>query len=190
LAASKEQLLECHHEERNPFDRYAIKVYEIGNETPVGHLPREISRVTKFFMDRGATIEVQLTSEHYRRSPIVQGGMEIACKVTVKIIGTCLNLLLLEKYKSLVQELYLEPKEEEVLGNYLQPMHQVIDLPENPTTNKKKRKLDNSKTKDIRSFRYCYKSFDCDVKKYYPSKPSVDVRKKKTRYRHYCLSNI
>ena len=122
-------------------------------DTPVGHLSREISRVTKFFMDRGATIEVQLTSKHYRRSPIVQGGMEIACKVTVKIISTRLNLFLLEKYKSLVQELYLELKEEEILGNYLQPIHQVpIELPEIPTTNKKRRKLDNTKTKDIRSF--------------------------------------
>ena len=121
----KEQLLECFHETGNLFDRFAIKVCEIGNETPVGHLPREISRITKFFMDRGATVSVQLTSEHYRRSPIVQGGMEIPCKVTVKIPGTCLNLLLMEKYKQLVEELYIEPKKEEILGSFLQPMEPV-----------------------------------------------------------------
>jgi len=59
-----------HYEERNPFDRYAIKVYEIGNETPVGHLPREISRVTKFFMDRGATIEADLTTRKQKTSEV------------------------------------------------------------------------------------------------------------------------
>ena len=50
-------------------------------------------------MDRGAIVSVQLTSEHYRRSPIVQGRMEIACNVKVKIPGTCVIILLMEKYK-------------------------------------------------------------------------------------------
>ena len=56
----------------------------------------------------------QLTSEYYRQSPILQGGMEIACKVTVKIPGTCVNILLMEKYKQLVQQLYIEPKNKEI----------------------------------------------------------------------------
>ena len=62
--------------------------------------------------------------------------------------------MLIEKYISLVQELYIEPKEEEVFGSYLLPNQQLteIDLPGNSNTNKKKRKLDTSKTKDIRSF--------------------------------------
>ena len=58
---------------------------EFGSEAPVGHLPMEISRVTKFFMNRGATVTLTLTSEHYRRSPLVQGGVEISRKVTAKI---------------------------------------------------------------------------------------------------------
>ena len=85
------QILECFFETHNPFDRFAIKVCEVGNENAVGHLLREISHVTKFFMDRAAIVSAQLTSEHYRRSPIVQGGMEMACKVTVKLPGTCVN---------------------------------------------------------------------------------------------------
>ena len=72
-------------ETHNPYDCFAIKVCEVGNENAVGYLPREISRITKFFVDRGAIVSAQLNSEHYRRSPIVHGGMEIACKVTVKI---------------------------------------------------------------------------------------------------------
>ena len=50
-------------------------------------------------MDRRAIVSARLTSEHYRQSPIVQGGMEITYKVTVKIPDTCVNILLMEKYK-------------------------------------------------------------------------------------------
>ena len=71
-------------------------------------------------MDRGAIVSAQLTSEHYRRSPIVQGGIAIACKVTLKIPGTCVNILLMEKYKQPVQQLYIEPKNEEILGSFFQ----------------------------------------------------------------------
>ena len=91
----KDQVLECFYETHNSFDRFAIKVIEVGNENAIGHLPREMSRVTKFFMDRGVIVSAQLTSEHYRRSPIVQGGMEISCKVTVKIPDRCANILLI-----------------------------------------------------------------------------------------------
>ena len=97
----KDQILECFFETYNPFDHFAIKVCEVGNENAVGHLLREISRITKFFTDRRAFVSAQLTSEHYCRShfsshPIVQGGMKMACKVTVKIPVTCVNNLLME----------------------------------------------------------------------------------------------
>ena len=74
------QTLNCFYEEDNPFDPFAIKVCEVGKMDVVGHLPREISRATKFFMDLGGKVSVTLTSEHYRRSSLVQGGMEIACQ--------------------------------------------------------------------------------------------------------------
>ena len=115
-----EQDLHCSHERNNAFDRYAIKVCELGKEETEGHLPKEISRITKFFIDRGATISVKLTGMHYRRSPIVQGGLEIPCEVKAKIPGTVANLLVMERYKQLVGELYIEPKEEENLGSYLE----------------------------------------------------------------------
>ena len=97
------QVLNCYHGKNNAFDRYAIMVREIGkDETAVGHLPMEISRVTKFFIDRGGSIIAELTSDHYRRSPLIQGGIEIPCKVTAKIAGTVINLLIMEKYIQLV----------------------------------------------------------------------------------------
>ena len=77
-------------------------------------------------MDRGAIVSAQLTSKHYRRSLIVQGWMEITCKVKVKIPGTCVNILLMKKYKKLVRHLYIEPKNEETLGSFFQT-NETID---------------------------------------------------------------
>ena len=115
-----EQTLNCFHEEGNTFDRFAIKVYEKDKNEIVGHLPMEISRVTKFLLDGGANVFAKLTSTHYRRSPLVQGGIEIPCAVTVSMPGSVINQLLMERYKQLVETLYTEPKEEEILGTFLQ----------------------------------------------------------------------
>ena len=82
--------LSCMHEAGNPFDRFAIKTAKENGEI-VGHLPREISRVTKFYLDRGATMSCELSSNHYRRSPLVQGGLEISCRVIVKMRTPELN---------------------------------------------------------------------------------------------------
>ena len=77
------QVLNCYHEKNNAFDRFAIMVCEIGkDETAVGNLPMQISRETKFFIDRGGSIIAELISDHYRRSPLIQDGIEIPCKVT------------------------------------------------------------------------------------------------------------
>ena len=51
----------------------------------------EISRVTKFLLDRGANVSAKLRSTHYRRSPLVQGGIEIQCVVTVSTAGTIIK---------------------------------------------------------------------------------------------------
>ena len=100
-----QQVLNCYHEKNNAFDRSAIMVLKIGNdEKPVGNLPMEISRAIKFFIDRGMTLTAELTSDHYKRTLLIQGGMEIPCKITAKIFETVINLLLMEKYFQLVKE--------------------------------------------------------------------------------------
>ena len=48
----------------------------------VGHLPIEISRITPFNIARGTILEAQLTPAHYRRSPLVQRGLETPCSLT------------------------------------------------------------------------------------------------------------
>ena len=49
-----EQNLNCFHEFNNPFDYFAIKICPISKGEIVGHLPMEISLVTKFIIDRRA----------------------------------------------------------------------------------------------------------------------------------------
>lgn len=140
--------LKCMYEANNAFDRFAIKVVKINGET-VGHLPREISRITKFFLDRGASIEIELTSKHYRRSPLVQGGIEIACLVIAKMPATLRNTKIAEKYLSLVKEKYTEPKEEEVLGTYVDEI--LVDDRDSPKQKRKKKTTQKkSKQHDIR----------------------------------------
>ena len=107
-----------------------------------------MSRVTKVFMDRGVIVRAQLTSKHYRRSPIVQGGMEIFCGVAVKIPGTCVNILLMEQNKQLVQQLYIEPKNEEILGSFLQANETIDGVKAHPVS--KKAKVKKKKNKAIR----------------------------------------
>ena len=130
------QILNCYQENDNAFNRFAIKVCKFGKEIPVGHLPKDISRATKYLLDRGATATATLTSKHYRRSPLVQRGLDIPCKVSATMPGTVSNLLVLEKYQQLV-EVYTEPKNEEILGSFL---HAIV-MDQRPTPAKKNTKI-------------------------------------------------
>ena len=67
----------------------------------MGHLPREISRPTKFLLDRGAEIVAEIESSYYRRFPLIQAGLEIRCKVSATLPGTIKNHMLLDRYKEL-----------------------------------------------------------------------------------------
>ena len=84
-----------------------------------GHLPREISRVTKFLLDRGAEMTTVLTSEHYRRSPLVQGGLEIPCRVKIIMVNTKKCSQVLDRYLDLIDTLYTEPNPPVILGSIL-----------------------------------------------------------------------
>ena len=79
----------------------------------------ELSRITKFLIDQGAKAEAQLSSTNYRTLPLIQGGLDIPCDVIVTMQRTIDNQLILEKYKKLVCEKYVEPKEEVIIGSFL-----------------------------------------------------------------------
>ena len=63
----------------NPYDDYAIAAYQVGGDLVIGHLPREISRWSAFFLNHGGSIEGTVSG--VRRYSRVAGGMEIPCKL-------------------------------------------------------------------------------------------------------------
>ena len=119
------ETLVCIYERRNEFDAFSVKTVRAVDNATFGHLPREISRPTKYLLDRGATVKAVITFSYYRRSPLFQGGLEIPCSVTVSMPGTIRNHLLLDRYRELVAELYCEPKGEIIIGNFLSQTEQV-----------------------------------------------------------------
>ena len=131
------ETLNCYHEPGNPFDIFAIKTCSHGSLQPVGHLPREISRLAKFILDRGAEVEAKLTSNQYRCSPITQGGLEIPCTVNIKMRATILNRNLLKRYEEIVLHLYAEPEESIMMGSFI---FDDIEEPEPEVNTSKKRR--------------------------------------------------
>ena len=77
-----DEKLICIHEQENVFDMFAIKTC-LEHVWTVGHVPRE----NDSWLDRGASITSELTSTNYRRSPLVKGGLEIPCKINVKMLN-------------------------------------------------------------------------------------------------------
>ena len=110
--------LHCLQEPGNDYDVYSIKTCK-PDKTTVGHLLREMSRPTKFLLDRGVEIVAEIESSHYWRSPLIQGRLEICCKVSATLPGTINNHMLLDRYKELVNKLYCHPKNEVIFGNFL-----------------------------------------------------------------------
>ena len=114
------ELLNCSHEKDNPYDVFSIKVFKAESPgTTVGHLPMEISRITKYIIDRGPQVEVKALGRHYRRNPLVQGGLEVPCRIKITMLGSIVNHLLLVRYETLLKDLYIETKDEAIIGTFL-----------------------------------------------------------------------
>ena len=147
--------MECLFERHNLFDMFAIKTCRLEGGQIVGHLPREISRPTKFLLDRGAKVTEQLTGTHYRRSPLFQGGLEISCLVPVTSPGSIKGHMLVQRYQQMAEELYCVQKEEVIMGSIFK---QIVSTEDEPRVKKKKKTSATKKTekseecKDIRSF--------------------------------------
>ena len=114
-------VLQCYHERGNSWDSFAIKTCKRNSEIAVGHLPMELSKLSKFLIDRGALVEAELSSTNYRRSPLVQGGLEIPCIIRIKMLSTRKNKELLARYKKIYDENYSKA-EELVMGSFLAPV--------------------------------------------------------------------
>ena len=76
----------------------------------------ETSRITKFIVDRGVKYTLKIRGMHYRRRPLVQGWLKVPYEVTITMIGSVVNHLLLTGYESLLKDLHVEPKDEKIVG--------------------------------------------------------------------------
>ena len=147
--------LECLFERHNLFNMFAIKACCLEGGQIIGHLPREISRPTKFLLDRGAKVTAQLTGTHYRRSPLFQGGRETPYLVTVTIPGSIKGYMLIQRCQQMVEELYYAPKQEVIMRSFLE---QIVTIEDEPRPKKKNTTSTTKKTekpkgcKDIRNF--------------------------------------
>ena len=90
----------------NIYNMFAIKTClrdGNGKEQIVGHRPLKLSQFTKYLLDYWVIVTVKLTSTHYCRSVLVQGGLEIPCMVKAKMIATEKNRCILAHYIELVK---------------------------------------------------------------------------------------
>ena len=71
-------------------------------------------------LDRGAVVIAKSNSTHYRRSVLVQGGLEIPCQVKAEMIATEKNKRILAHYLDLVNKNYkdLPPEKEIIVGSF------------------------------------------------------------------------
>ena len=87
----------------------------------------QLSLTLKFILDRGARISAVLTSTHYQTSALVQGSMEIVCKVTVEMFPTLKNTQLLDRLIELVETAHNEPTSS-ILGSLFADEIEVLSL--------------------------------------------------------------
>lgn len=153
-----EQRLVCSHEKNNPYDFFAIKVTVPESGTTVGHLPMENSRVTKYILDRGARVYAVLTSTNYCVSPLVQGGLEIPCRVEIHMPSTVKNRELIGIYEKYVDTLYYQREETNIAGSFVESSAGIETMETNNSKGRESKKRKNNETtnasssKDIRAF--------------------------------------
>ena len=71
----------CYKEVNNEHNRFATAIYTYEDAEDVrGHLPREISHITFFFLEHNGTITGKVTDK--RRYYRERGGLEIPCELT------------------------------------------------------------------------------------------------------------
>ena len=93
----------------------------------------------------------RLSSQHYRRSPLVQGGLEIECEVVIDSRVTMLQSKLIARYLDLVKYIYTEPTEDRAVGNlfnFVMTLPPVINT-RVPVKREKKLPINASGNRDI-----------------------------------------
>ena len=105
------------HETSNTFDRHAIAARKRlpGRfvESTVGHLPKEISRATRYMLFYRALVTAKVIDTRHCRSPLVQGGLEIPIEVNVTMTCNPENKAAMKKFEEHVTLMYAEPAVED-----------------------------------------------------------------------------
>ena len=151
--------LYCQHEQDKLFDFFAIKVCIKNTGVTVGHLLMETSRATKLLLDRGATSFIKLHSTNYCVSPLVQGGLEIPCRVEIQMPLTLNNREIIDLYKNMIDFSYDSHEKDFVVGSFVSTNEEVVSILEACISSaRKKNKLGKEdpqhEKSDIRSFFY------------------------------------
>ena len=103
----------------------------------------------------------KLTSRHYRRSPLVQGGLEIEYEVVINSRATVLQSRLTARYLELIQNLYTEHVEERVIRelvfNFVMTLPPMVNIPVLPTLKERNKKATTTNaTTEIETFVKCF----------------------------------
>ena len=99
---SQGEILSVNHETGNAYDRHAIAA--VKQSQIVGHLPKEITRIVRFIMAHGAQASVTVLDDHHRRSPLIQGALEIPVKLTVTMEYSDINSQKMQKFEDLIKK--------------------------------------------------------------------------------------
>lgn len=83
----------------------------------------------------------------YKKSPLVQGGLEVLCEVMVTMSESVVKHLLLAWYEKLLNELYIEAKNKEIVGTFLSVANEKGKQAERKLLQQKKQQ----EKKDVRS---------------------------------------
>lgn len=75
------EILSCEREEDNLHDLFAVRVTKPGETQTIGHLPRLISSTASLFIQRGGTIQCTVTGGRRYSVDLIQGGLEVPCKL-------------------------------------------------------------------------------------------------------------
>ena len=111
----------------------------------------EMSRTTKFLMDHSARLTATLRTTYYRRSSLMQYGLEIPCSVVVYVMSsTVLSGKLIQRYTELVENFYIEPRDDGCVGSFIETPVASIDS-NISSTSKGKGPRNNSKGKSHKS---------------------------------------
>ena len=90
----------------------------------VGHIPKEISRYTRYIVEHGASVDGFVLATHHRPSPLIQGGLEIPIKLVVRLTDKEVNSAKLQKYLKFVDKKYKEP----VDGKFADDTERILKL--------------------------------------------------------------